>query len=270
MRVSLLIIDPQNDFVAKSGKLSVPGADADMDRLATMIRRLQPKLDDIVVTLDSHRKVDISHPLWFVDSAGRSPSPFTMISAADLEKGVWNTRLPSYRARTLAYLKALEKSARYPHIIWPEHCLIGSEGHGVWPNLMDAIHGWEGQFALAEMVTKGSNIWTEHFSAVKAEVPDPNDPSTQVNTSLISTLEEADVILLAGEALSHCVRSTVEDIATYFSDPKYVSKMVLLEDATSNVPNPPGTTLFSDGANSFIQNMKSRGMRVDTTTNILR
>jgi nicotinamidase-related amidase len=268
--LTLLVIDPQNDFVSSKGSLSVPGASADMDRLSTMVDRIGPRIDDIVVTLDSHRRVDISHPLWFRDSAGNTPAPFTMISAADLRSGKWNTYLPSYRARTLQYLEALEAGGRYPHIIWPEHCLIGSEGHGVWPNLLNAIHRWEGSFALAGMVTKGSNMWTEHFSAVKAEVPDPNDPSTQINTDLIRTLEESDQILIAGEALSHCVLSTVEDIALYFSNPDYVKKMILLTDATSNVPNPPGTTLFSDRAAQFITSMKAKGMKTATTADFLR
>lgn len=270
MSITLLIIDPQNDFVSTRGSLSVPGAAADMDRLAGMVRRLSSKIDDIVVTLDSHRRVDISHPMWFRDGNGRNPAPFTMITAADLRSGKWNTYLPSYRARTLQYLEALEAGGRYPHVIWPEHCLIGSEGHGVWPNLLSAIHEWEGSFALAGMVTKGSNMWTEHFSAVKAEVPDPNDPSTQVNTDLIRTLEESDQILIAGEALSHCVLSTVEDIGLYFSNPDYVKKMTLLTDATSNVPNPPGTTLFSDRAAQFINNMQAKGMKLATTVDFLR
>ncbi len=270
MKISLLIIDPQNDFCNPSGSLFVPGADKDMDRLASFARRTKNKLDDIIVTLDSHRKVDISHPIWFRDAAGNRPAPFTMITAADLRSGKWTTYRPSCYDRTLDYLDALEAGGRYPHVIWPEHCLIGSEGHGIHKNLIDAIHDWEDDFALADMVTKGSNPWTEHFSAVKAEVPDPADPSTQVNTRLIQTLESADKILLAGEALSHCVLSTVEDIAMYFSDPQYVKKMVLLEDATSHVPNPPGTTMFSDRAAKFIRDMVARGMSVDTTVNFLR
>ena len=66
-KLHLLLIDPQNDFCDPSGSLHVAGADRDMDRLALMIHRLAGKLSDIHVTLDSHRKVDISHPLWWRD-----------------------------------------------------------------------------------------------------------------------------------------------------------------------------------------------------------
>lgn len=269
MNIHLLVIDPQRDFCDPNGSLFVPGADKDIDRLAVMVKRLKGKLADIHITLDSHRKVDISHPMWWKDTSGKRPGSFTLITAADVEAGRWDTYLPSFRARSLAYLKALETRGRYLHTIWPEHCLIGDEGHNVHPTLATAIHEWEDGFAQAEFVTKGSNPWTEHFSAVQAEVPDPNDPDTQVNTRLITTLEKADIILLAGQALSHCVANTVMDIAANFSDPAYIQKLVLLTDATSEVPNPPGMTIFSDFTARFLADMKAKGMKLDTTTNVL-
>jgi len=100
-------------------------------------------------------------------------------------------------------------------------------------------------------------------------VPDPSDPSTQINAPLIRTLEQADVILLAGEALSHCVANTVRDIAKNFGDPRYVKKMVLLTDASSPVGDPPGTTMFTDFANDFVRDMKALGMQTATTTDFL-
>lgn len=263
LKIHLLIIDPQNDFVHPDGSLSVPGGADDMNRLASMVERLKDKLADIHVTLDSHRKVDISHPIWWKDSSGRHPDPFTVVTAADVADGKWTTTMPGMYQKSLAYLRALESSGRYPHVIWPEHCLIGSEGHGVWPNLFNALAEWEERFALTDYVTKGSNPWTEHFSAVKAEVPDPDDPDTQVNTRLIDTLEKADVVLLAGEALSHCMANTVRDIADEFGDPSYVQKMVLLTDASSNVAG------FDQYGDDFVRDLTARGMKLDTTTDFL-
>jgi len=270
MKIHLLIIDPQKDFCDPNGSLFVPGADEDMKRLASFVNRVRNKIDDIHVTLDSHRKVDISHPIWWVDSSGKHPSPFTLISAEDVKSGVWTTRLPSARTKTIEYLETLASNGRYPHTIWPEHCLIGSDGHSIHSLLYQAISSWEDRYAMTEYVTKGSNPWTEHFSAVQAEVPDPEDPSTQVNTNFIKTLEEADIILLAGEALSHCLANTVTDIASNFSDPKYVEKLVLLTDATSPVPDPPGTTLFTDLTNKFLSDLKAKGMKTSTTTEYLK
>ena len=258
--IHLLVIDPQNDFCDKNGSLYVNGADDDMDRLAVMVERMRTRLSAIHVTLDSHRKVDISHPIWFRDGAGKNPPPLTVISADDLRKGTWTTTQPSAYPRTLAYLEALAAGGRYPHVVWPYHCLIGDEGHNVWPRLAETIHAWEDRFAMADFVTKGSNPWTEHFSAVQAEVPDPSDPTTQVNTDLIHTLEEADVILLAGEALSHCLANTVRDVADKFADPTYVRKLVLLTDASSNVP---GFEMYGD---DFLKALIAEGMQTATTT----
>ncbi|MFT5683912.1 MAG: nicotinamidase/pyrazinamidase [Myxococcota bacterium] len=263
-KLHLVVIDPQNDFCDRSGSLHVPGADRDMDRLAVMIRRLSGKLSDIHVTLDSHRKVDISHPLWWRDAAGSHPAPFSVITAADVTSGKWTTWLPSTRSRSLTYLSELERRGRYPHVIWPEHCLIGDEGHNVFPLISEAIHEWEDRrFAMADFVTKGSNPWTEHFSAVQAEVPDPTDPSTQVNAGLIATLQSADVVLLAGEALSHCLANTVRDIADCFADPSTISKLVLLTDAASPV------TGFEAQADTFVRELTARGMRTATTADFL-
>ncbi len=261
----LLVIDPQNDFCdPKEGALFVPGADEDMSRLSALVERLAPRIADIHVTLDSHHLVDIAHPAFWRDGEGRNPAPFTSISAAEVEAGRWSTTLPAARDRALAYLRALETGARYPHTIWPAHCLIGSAGHNVVPGLFEALRSWEdGRFAVVDYVTKGSNLWTEHFSAVQAEVPDPADPDTQVNTRLVETLESADTILLAGEASSHCLANTVRDIARNFSDARFVEKMVLLTDATSPVPG------FEAYEEDFLREMKAAGMKTSTTTEFL-
>lgn len=262
-KIHLIVIDPQNDFTDPNGSLYVPHAEEDMKRLATMVHRLKDKLADVHVTLDSHRKVDISHPIWWKDSQGQHPGPFTIITAADVESGRWTTTQPSAYKRSLSYLKALEATGRYPHCIWPEHCLIGDGGHAVHPEFSAALHDWEDRYAMTDFVTKGSNPWTEHFSAVQAEVPDPEDQSTQVNTRLISTLEEADVTVWAGEALSHCLANSIRDVASNFSADKYIERMVLLTDATGNVPG------FEHFGNDFIKELTAKGMKLSTTVDFL-
>lgn len=261
--VHLVIIDPQVDFCHRDGALCVPGAEGDIDRLARLIRRMKHTLADVHVTLDAHHPVDIAHPAWFVDSDGNHPAPFTRITAADLADGVWTTTRPGAYPRTLEYLRALEGGGRYPHTVWPPHCLIGTEGHGLMPDLTDALGEWTSRFAWVDYVTKGSNPWTEHFSAVQAEVPDPRDPTTHTNTRFVESLEQADVVLLAGEAGSHCLASTVRDIADQLSAAAYVKKLVLLTDATSPVPG------FEDLQKDFIADLTARGMKTATTDTVL-
>jgi nicotinamidase/pyrazinamidase len=120
-------------------------------------------------------------------------------------------------------------------VSWPEHCLIGSWGHNVHAAVKKALDRWaRSKLELVDFVTKGSNPLTEHYSAVQAEVPDPNDPSTMLNGRLIKTLSEADMVAIAGEALSHCVANTVRDIAKNFGEDN-IKKLVVLTDCTSSV-----------------------------------
>jgi nicotinamidase/pyrazinamidase len=263
-KVHLMIIDPQIDFCDPNGALYVRGAENDIRRLSAMIRRIANRLDDIHITLDSHRLIDVAHPVFWKDSSGHSPAPFTIITAADVESGRWAPVLPGLYRRMLTYVKSLEANGRYPLCIWPPHCLIGSQGHGVMPELHQALLDWEKQrFGMVDYVTKGSNPWTEHYSAVCADVPDPSDPDTQINTRLIQTLMEADILAVAGEAGSHCLANTVRDIAKNFGDDSYIKRLVLLEDATCPVPG------FEKFQSDFIQEMTSRGMKISTTCDFL-
>lgn len=261
--VHLVVIDPQKDFCDPQGALYAPGADQDMQRLARMVARLGARLSDVHVTLDSHRRVDISHPMWWRDNTGATPDPFTQVTAADLQGGRMSTARRGMRDRTLAYLEALESAGRYPHTIWPYHCLIGDEGHSVVPALSEALHEWEERFKMVDFITKGSNPWTEHFSGVRAEVPDPSDPGTQVDPGFIATLADADMIVVAGEALSHCLANTVRDIANELGAPQYVRKIHLLTDATSSVPG------FEQLGEDFVREFTARGMQLSTTADFL-
>lgn len=265
MRVEGLIIDPQVDFCdPQKGTLYVAGAEDDTRRLATMVRRLGKRVDDYHVTLDSHRIVDVAHPIFWKDSTGKNPDPFTIITVADLDSGRWTTTNPGFFRRTHDYVKKLEAAGRYPLCIWPYHCLIGSAGHNIMPELLAALNDWERQnFALLDIVTKGSNIFTEHYSAVKADVPDPQDPTTQINKELIKTLMDCDLVFIAGQALSHCVANTVRDIANEFGDDSYVKKLVLLTDTSSSVGG------FEQLGTDFVREMKARGMQTSTTTDFL-
>jgi nicotinamidase-related amidase len=284
MRIELLVIDPQIDFcwpglnpievsdagrlvlpeeAFKPGALYVPGAEKDMERVAAMVLRLKDKLDDIHVTLDSHHFIDIAHPIFLMNSKGEHPGPFTVVSDDDIKNGVWRATNPSFQKRLEDYSSSLKDNGRYPLCVWPPHCLIGSWGYGVFPPLYKALLEWEKDFAMVDYVTKGSNFWTEHYSAVQADVPDPEDPDTQLNMRLIETLQEADEILLAGEARSHCLANTVLDIANNFGE-ENIKKMVLLEDATSDVPG------FEELGENFVKEMKGRGMRVSSTEEYLK
>jgi nicotinamidase-related amidase len=263
-RVHLLVIDPQQDFCNPDGALFVPGADKDMERLSKFVRDNKDKLYDIHCTLDSHRLVDVAHPIFWKDQDGNHPKPFTTITKQDVENHKWTTSQPGYYRKALNYVTKLAENDRYPLMVWPPHCLIGHWGSLVVPELFSAFQEWEQEFAVVDYVTKGSNILTEHYSALQADVPDPTDPQTQLNTQLIQTLEDADLVVIAGEAGSHCLANSVRDIANNVSSDEFVRKLVLLEDATSPVT---GCEQLQD---DFINEMVKRGMQISTTDKFLQ
>lgn len=258
----LITIDPQNDFGDRRGSLFVPGADNDMARLAKLIQNNQSRITDIHVTMDSHQLIHIAHPIYWIDSKGvNHPNPFTQITAADVTNGVWRAFNPRWQSRSQEYVNKLTTNNRYPLIIWPPHCLIGSWGHSLVPVISEALINWERDtFNRVNFVAKGSNLFTEHYSAVQADVPDDSDPSTKLNTTLIDAIAEPsiDEIITTGEALSHCVANTLTDIADTFGDDN-IKKLTLLLDTTSNVPG------FEKQGQEFVAKMVKRGMKTTTT-----
>jgi nicotinamidase/pyrazinamidase len=287
-KIHLVIIDPQQSFckavdaaqqqLIHDGELCVPGAWDDMVRVANMINRLGRKIDHISVTLDSHHWNHVAHPSWFKDQHGNPPAPFTIMREENgqiigcqygpngpQDVGIYTTAKPGYYARTCDYIKALKAGGRYPHCIWPPHTLIGTPGHNIVAPLFDALLNWcKDGFRTVNFVTKGSNPFVEHFSAVRAEVPDSNDPSTQLDSGFIQNVMEADEIWEAGEAGSHCLANTFRDMANSFGDDSFVAKTVLLTDATSPVPG------FENYQNDYIAEMLKRGGKTATTVDILK
>ena len=253
MANSLLVIDPQNDFCDPAGALAVPGAADDCQRIAAMIERIGDDLSSIYVTLDTHHLFHIAHPAFWIDSDGNSPAPYTIISEADVKSGKFRAALPEYQSYAAEYVSTLAKQGKYRLCIWPPHCLIGTWGHNVYEPLAFALLSWEKAKAgrIVEYTEKGSNAKTEHYSAIRAEVEDEDDSSSKTNFALIEKLKKADVIAIAGEALSHCVANTVRNLIELIP----AEKFVILTDCSSNVAG------FEHLGDAFLAEIKSKGVR---------
>lgn len=270
--VHLLIIDPQNDFcdlpasacpAGESPSLPVTGAHEDMQRIATLIDTCGTAISEISITLDSHQHLDIAHPTFWQQGDGSTVNPFTQITAAEVRNGVYQPRQAEALPRTLAYLDALEATGRYFHMVWPVHCEIGTWGHNVHSDVRAAYNRWEeSRLAIVNKVVKGTNPWTEHYSAIKAEVPDPEDDDTQLNAALIAQLQAADLVLITGEAGSHCVKATTEHIVEQFAATD-LNRLVILKDCMSPV------TGFEAQYQGFLQDMQARGVRIATSVEIM-
>lgn len=276
--IQLLLIDPQNDFcdlpadwqetdpatgAALQPALPVAGAHADMLRLAGLIRQGTKGISGITVTLDSHHRFDIAHPTFWQKGEGGALSPFTPITAAQVRAGEYQPRDPRALPRALAYLDELERRGRYTLMVWPVHCEIGSWGHNVHAAVKAAYNAWEdSQLQVVAKVGKGSNPWTEHYSAIQAEVPDAEDPDTELNLPLVQALDQADLLLIAGEASSHCVKATTEHIVDNLPSGR-AGKLVLVTDCMSPV------TGFKAQHRAFLDDMARRGVQMKTSAEAL-
>jgi nicotinamidase-related amidase len=276
--VQLLVIDPQNDFcdvpaayrpldplagAPVAPALPVTGAHADMLRTAALIRAAGPAIDGITVTLDSHHQVDVAHPTFWRRGDGGAVAPFTPITAAQVRAGEFAPRDAAALPRTLAYLDELEARGRYVLMVWPVHCEIGTWGHDVHADVRAAYNAWErATLRGVRKVTKGENPWTEHYSAIQAEVPDADDPHTLLNTALVEALDRAELLLVAGEASSHCVRATTEHLVAHLPAGR-PERVVLLTDCMSPVAG------FEAQQDEFFAQMRARGVRLMTSAEAL-
>ena len=164
------------------------------------------------------------------------------------------------QTHALEYTASLEKKGRFVLIIWPEHCLLGTPGHAVEPIVNKAIQEWAStNLKTISYVNKGMNCLTEMYSAIAAEVPLANDPSTDLNYSLLNKLNRADKVVICGQALSHCVNYTMRDILANWT--KSPSQLILLTDGSSAVPS------FEENAKKFVADMATAGCTVTTVEN---
>lgn len=236
VKVHLLIVDMQVDFCHEHGTLYVPGAKDDIRRLIEFIYRNAERITDITCSLDSHLPHQIFHPAWWVDKDGNHPAPFTIITADDVRKGNWRpAREPDW---SLTYVERLQQQAKKELTIWPYHVPIGGIGSTLDPELWSAVF-WH---ALARSTqpnlwTKGSVPQTEHYSILKPEVAVPGQP--MAGKEFLTMLRRCDYILIAGEAASHCVLETVEDLVEEFAGiPGMLARLYILRDCTSPVRHP--------------------------------
>lgn len=237
-RVLLLIIDMQVDFCHQSGSLYVPGAPDDIRRLIEFIYKNAERISHIACSLDSHLPFQIFHPAWWVDAQGQHPAPFTIIHAADLEHGKWK---PLYEPEwSKQYVKRLEAEAKKELTIWPYHVLIGGMGTALDPELWSAVI-WHSLSRKSQPTwwSKGSLPRTEHYSVIKPEVEAPGEVKGQEGRDLIQLIKDYDYTFIAGEAETHCVLETTEDIVEIFGDqPEKLEKIYLLKDCMSPVVHP--------------------------------
>jgi nicotinamidase-related amidase len=288
-RLCLLAIDVQNTFCIPDYELFVGGrsgmgAVEDNVRLCEFIYRNLGEITEIIVTLDTHTAMQIFHPVFWVNAAGHHPPAMTMISAEDVENGLWqpNPAIAPYvtngdverlQAYALHYARRLNCDSKYPLTIWPYHSMLGGIGHALVPAVEEAcfFHSIARQ-RPTRFEIKGNNPLSENYSVLRPEVMEDEQqtPIGQKNQALLQTLLDFDAVIVAGQAKSHCVAWTVADLLDDIQaiDPALAQKVYLLEDCTSPVVV-PGVVDFTEQADKTYERFAAAGMhRVRSTAAI--
>ncbi|MEO8843062.1 MAG: nicotinamidase [Kofleriaceae bacterium] len=290
-RIHMLLIDVQKDFCFPEGTLYVAGRSGtgavdDSRRIAEMIYRNLGVITDITTTLDTHLAYQIFFASFWLDNTDQPPAAFTTITADQIAAGdvrpnpaiakwlcggnyTWLCKQVEY------YCKELERAGKYQLYLWPPHCLLGSDGHALTGVIHEArmFHSYA-RTAQSNVEVKGGNPLTENYSVLRPEVTSRFDgmPLGQRNTQFISTLLSSDAVVIAGQAASHCVKSTIDDLLTEIvaQDASLAKKVYLVTDCMSAVTVPDGKggffADFTDDATQALQRFAAAGMNLVTST----
>ena len=160
-RDALIVVDPQNDF-CEGGALAVQGGASIM----SLINDIAARFKTVIVSQDWHTPDQISFA-----SNHEGAAPFTQIEVA-----------------------------YGPQMLWPDHCVQGSNGADFHADVAPTIQ------RAAAIIRKGANPLMDSYSAFFE-----NDHQTP--TGLAGLLRDLGVkrLFICGLAYDYCVRYTAED-----------------------------------------------------------
>jgi len=178
---ALLVVDLQHDFLP-GGALAVAGGDSIVGPIAA----LAPAFATVVATQDWHPPGHVSFA-----SAHPGRKPFETVALA-----------------------------QGPQELWPDHCVAGSRGAALHPDLPDA--------ALTLVLRKGTRREVDSYSAFRENVgPDGRRPTTGLGAWLAA--RGVRRLLACGLARDFCVRASAVDAAAEGYE------VVVLDDLTRAV-----------------------------------
>jgi nicotinamidase-related amidase len=285
LRIALVAVDVQNTFCTPGFELFVggrsgTGAVDDNRRLCAFLYRNLHRVTRIFPTQDTHQALQIFHRSFLVDEAGEHPQPYELVTAEDVASGRWRANgavaealghSPGYLQEHLAhYTRTLEATGKYALTVWPFHALLGGIGHALVSAVEEAVffHAMA-RTSQPSFQIKGHEPLTEHYSMLGPEVETDHEgtPLAERNRPLIAGLLAYDAVVIAGQAKSHCVAWTIQDL---LDDPalrtgRLEEKVYLLEDCTSPVVV-PGVVDYTDEADAAFERFAGSGAHLVRST----
>ena len=285
LKTSLLLVDVQNTFCIPGFELFVggttgTGAVDDNLKLCRFIYRNLDVITEICPTMDTHQSMQIFHSIFLVNDNGEHPEPYTLITAEDIEQGVWrfNPELsssldidePYGREYLRHYTRTLKEGDKYDLTIWPYHAMLGGIGHALVSAVEEAIFFHSiARYSQPDFQVKGGNPFTENYSVLKPEVLEDavGEQIAEKNVGFIKKLLDFDAVVIAGQAKSHCLAWTIDDLLSEIqvSDRNLAEKVYLLEDCSSPVVI-PGVIDYTEQATAAFQKFAAAGMQIVRST----
>ncbi len=280
-KICLLLVDVQNTFCIPGFELFVggrsgTGAVDDNRRLCEFIYRNLSAITEICPTLDTHLAVQIFHAVFLVNDKGEHPPPFSLIPLEEVEQGKWrfnpalapslHTDAEAGQKHLLHYVRKLKAGGKYDLTIWPYHAMLGGIGHALASAVEEAVFFHSlARLSQPDFQVKGNNAWTENYSVLRPEVLEGADgrPIAERNTRLINKLLKFDAVIIAGQAKSHCVAWTIDDLLNELvpHGKELARKVYLLEDCTSPVVV-PGVIDYTEPADAAFRRFADAGMHI--------
>jgi len=264
-KIAVVLVDYQHDFVDPTGTLYVPGSQDDVARFLTWFYANAHKISSVYASLDTHLPFQIFFSSWWKDpKTGEHPQPFTPITVEDVTSMKWVPLIqPNW---SIKYVHLLQQQAKKDLMIWPYHTMEGTLGHMLVSPISEAI-AWHSAARSTQptYVVKGRTIRTEYYGIFGAEVPDPDDPDSSLNVTLLDAVMKHDKVYVAGEAKSHCVLETERQLLSRFGNqPDLIKKLHFLRDCTSSVSHP--VIDFDAMAEAELAAMERQGVQMVLST----
>ena len=284
-RVCLLAVDVQNTFCVPAFELFVAGRSGtgavdDNRRLCEFMYRNLGAITQVFPSLDTHHAMQVFHAIWLVDEDGNHPEPYTLVSPEDVENGRWRMNegvaealgidLDQAERHLAHYTRQLAAGGKYNLTIWPYHAMLGGIGHALVSAVEEAIffHG-VARYSRPDFQVKGDNPLTEHYSMLGPEVTEGPDGESLdgMNTGLVEKLLTFDAVVVAGQAKSHCLAWTIDDLLgdEVVRECGLAERTYLLEDCTSPVVVPDAVD-YTDEADAAFERYLAAGSHVVQST----
>jgi nicotinamidase-related amidase len=304
-KVAVVPIDLNQDFTLPEGALYVAGRSGtgaidDTRRTAEFIYREAPQITGIFPTFDTHFPHQIFFASFWEGPNGERLNDHSMIVedvggvlnnvALDGSVLIRNVRPKLSMARIvtgksgattwlynycLHYVRELKRTGKYTLYLWPPHCLLGKVGHSLSGVFQEArnYHAYlRGTDAPAEI--KGGLFASENYSVFSPEVMVDHTGSAfaQRNTRFLEMVMGNDMVVLIGQAASHCVASSIDDLLDWLiqHDPELARRITILDDCMSAVTVPDGkggfAADFTDQAQAALDRFRTAGMNIEKST----